>query len=224
MHTKMSKSTDDYLWLSGISHFRFCKRQWALIHIEQQWEENALTAEGHIMHERVHDSGFTEKRGRIILSRGMPVRSDRLKINGVCDMVELICDDETGVPIFGRDGLYRINPVEYKHGNDRYDESAAFQLCAQVLCLEEMFVTDIPTADIYYGRLHARKTYEMTPELRKDVEEALAEMNSYMARGYTPKVKPKKECKSCSMYEICRPDLTKCGSAKEYVKEVLSDE
>lgn len=224
MHTKMSKSTDDYLLLSGISHFRFCKRQWALIHIEQQWEENALTAEGHIMHERVHDSGFTEKRGRIILSRGMPVRSDRLKINGVCDMVELICDDETGVPIFGREGLYRINPVEYKHGNDRYDESAAFQLCAQVLCLEEMFVTDIPTADIYYGRLHARKTYEMTPELRKDVEEALAEMNSYMARGYTPKVKPKKECKSCSMYEICRPDLTKCGSAKEYVKEVLSDE
>lgn len=176
------------------------------------------------MHERVHDSGFTEKRGRIILSRGMPVRSDRLKINGVCDMVELIRDDETGVPIFGREGLYRINPVEYKHGNDRYDESAAFQLCAQVLCLEEMFVTDIPTADIYYGRLHARKTYEMTPELRKDVEEALAEMNSYMARGYTPKVKQKKECKSCSMYEICRPDLAKCGSAKEYVKEVLSDE
>lgn len=220
----MSKSTDDYLLLSGISHFRFCKRQWALIHIEQQWEENALTAEGHIMHERVHDSGFTEKRGRIILSRGMPVRSDRLKINGSLRHGRAYMRRRDGVPIFGREGLYRINPVEYKHGNDRYDESAAFQLCAQVLCLEEMFVTDIPTADIYYGRLHARKTYEMTPELRKDVEEALAEMNSYMARGYTPKVKPKKECKSCSMYEICRPDLTKCGSAKEYVKEVLSDE
>ncbi len=218
----MSKSTDDYLWLSGIKHFRFCKRRWALIHIEQQWSENSLTAEGHIMHERVHDSGFTEKRGRIILSRGMPVRSDRLKINGVCDMVELICDDDTGVPIFGREGLYRINPVEYKRGSP--DDADTAQLCAQVLCLEEMFVTDIPTADIYYGRLHARKTYEMTPELRKDVEEALAEMNSYMARGYTPKVKPKKECKSCSMYEICRPDLTKCGSAKEYIKEVLSDE
>ncbi len=219
---KMSLSTDDYLQISGIKHFRFCRRRWALVHIEQQWDENALTVSGHLMHERVHDDGFTEKRGRIILSRGMPVRSDRLGITGVCDMVELIRDDENGISIHGREGKYLVNPVEYKHGKP--DDADLWQLCAQVICLEEMFVTDIPRADIYYGGLHARRTYEITPELRSEVEKAVEEMNSLMKRGYTPKVRPQKFCRSCSMYEICQPGLSKRGSASEYVKGVLAEE
>ena len=181
---KMSLSTDDYLQISGIKHFRFCRRRWALVHIEQQWDENALTVSGHLMHERVHDDGFTEKRGRIILSRGMPVRSDRLGITGVCDMVELIRDDENGISIHGREGKYLVNPVEYKHGKP--DDADLWQLCAQVICLEEM--------------------------------------NSLMKRGYTPKVRPQKFCRSCSMYEICQPGLSKRGSASEYVKGVLAEE
>ncbi|MCD8191106.1 MAG: Dna2/Cas4 domain-containing protein [Clostridiales bacterium] len=85
----MANDDSDFLMLSGLKHFQFCRRRWALVHVEQQWEENALTLEGHYMHERVHDNSFTEARGAVLLSRGMPVRSQALKLTGVCDMVEL---------------------------------------------------------------------------------------------------------------------------------------
>ena len=151
----------DFLMLSGLKHFRFCRRRWALVHLEQQWSENVLTLEGHYMHERVHDDNFTELRGSVLLSRGMPIRSETLKITGECDMVELH-RDENGVSIQGREGKWRIYPVEYKHG--RPDERGAdeLQLCAQAMCLEEMFVTDIPEGAIYYGKTRHRMTVALT--------------------------------------------------------------
>ncbi len=212
---------DNFLMLSGIKHFKYCRRRWALVHIENQWEENALTAEGHLMHEQVHDSNFKEKRGRLILSRGMPVKSEELKISGVCDMVELI-QDEGGVQIHGRDGKYLIYPVEYKHGKP--DDADAWHLCAQVLCLEEMFCTFIPEGAVYYGELRRRQIYEITDELRNEVKDAVREMHDLMARGYTPKVKPKKSCRNCSMREMCQPVLLSNRSAKNYVMEVLGEE
>ena len=138
----MANDDSDFLMISGLKHFQFCRRRWALVHIEQLWEENALTLEGHYMHERVHDDGFTEARGAVLLSRGMPVRSQELKITGICDMVELYKDDG-GVPIQGRAGKWRLYPVEYKLGQPDAQGADALQLCAQAMCLEEMFVTDI---------------------------------------------------------------------------------
>jgi CRISPR-associated exonuclease Cas4 len=91
----------DFLSLSGLKHYRFCKRRWALVHIEQQWRENVLTLEGQYMHEAVHDEGFTQKRGSVLLSRGMPVRTTQMRITGVCDMVELT-ESDAGIPIHGR--------------------------------------------------------------------------------------------------------------------------
>lgn len=212
---------DNYLLISGIKHFKYCRRRWALVHIEQQWQENPLTISGTLMHERVHDSSFTEKRGHLLLSRGMPIKSDVLHITGVCDMVELIRDDDVGVHIHGRDGKYKIYPVEYKHGEP--DEADLWHLCAQVLCLEEHFVTHIKKGAIYYGKLRKRVEYEITAELKCEVKSAIKEMNGYMQRGYTPKVKPHKKCRNCSMKDICRPDLQKIGSAKDYVKGVLQN-
>lgn len=211
---------EEYLLLSGIKHFKFCRRRWALIHIEQQWEENALTANGHLMHETVHDSEFTQKRGRLLLSRGMPVRSNRLKISGVCDMVELIRDNN-GVMISNREGKYRVYPVEYKRGKP--DEADTWQLCAQVMCLEEMFVTEITEGAVYYGELRRRQIYKITDELRKEVETAVNEMNMLMRRGYTPKIKTQKACRNCSLKEICLPRLNKQSSAGDYIKKVLED-
>lgn len=37
---------DDFLQLSGLQHYLFCPRQWALIHIENQWQENLRTVDG----------------------------------------------------------------------------------------------------------------------------------------------------------------------------------
>ena len=105
----MEYDESDYLMISGLRHFAFCRRRWALIHIEQLWQENVLTQDGHFMHERVHDQGFTEKRGRLLLSRGMAVKSHTLGVAGVCDMVELE-ECENGVSIAGRSGTYRIFP------------------------------------------------------------------------------------------------------------------
>ncbi len=212
----------DYLLLSGIKHFKFCRRRWALVHIEQQWAENALTTDGHLMHEAVHDAGFTEKRGALLLSRGMPVKSENMKIRGICDMVELI-ESPKGVQISGRPGKYIIYPVEYKRG--RPDENGAdiWHLCAQVLCLEEMFVADIPEGAIYYRETRRRQVVPITEELRTEVRAAVAEMYKLFRRGHTPQVKPQKACVNCSMREICIPALLRRGSASKYVEEALKE-
>jgi len=213
----------DFLMLSGLKHFRFCKRRWALIHIEQQWDENALTLEGHYMHEVVHDVDFTEKRGSVLLSRGMPVRSENMRITGNCDMVELTRSD-AGVPIRGREGRWLVYPVEYKRGRPDPTGADEWQLCAQAMCLEEMFVTEIPEGAIYYGQTKRRQAVPLTEELRAEVREAVSEMHRLFARGRTPKVRPKKACGNCSLNEICMPDLMASQSAADYVAKTLAEE
>lgn len=213
----------DFLMLSGLKHFRFCRRRWALVHLEQQWQENALTLEGHYMHERVHDDNFTELRGSVLLSRGMPVRSEMLKITGECDMVELH-KSEAGVPIQGREGLWQVYPVEYKHGEPDERGADELQLCAQAMCLEEMLVTEIPEGAIYYGKTRHRMTVALTEDLRKQTKDALKEMHRLFAQGYTPKAKWTRACKNCSLVEICLPKLEKRMRASEYVKHMLAEE
>jgi len=206
--------------LSGLKHFAFCKRRWALVHIEQLWQENTLTLDGHYMHERVHDAGFTESRGSTLLSRAMPVRSQHLRITGECDMVELHRNAD-GIPIHGRDGLWTLYPVEYKRGKPDERGADELQLCAQALCLEEMFVTDIPEGAIYYGETRRRLKVSLTEDLRQQVRDLLQEMHLLFARGYTPKAKITRACKSCSMVDICQPILSKQPSALEYVHRKL---
>lgn len=209
--------------LSGLKHFAFCKRRWALVHIEQLWQENTLTLDGHYMHERVHDAGFTESRGSTLLSRAMPVRSQHLRITGECDMVELHRNAD-GIPIHGRDGLWTLYPVEYKRGKPDERGADELQLCAQALCLEEMFVTDIPEGAIYYGETRRRLKVSLTEDLRQQVRDLLQEMHLLFARGYTPKAKITRACKSCSMVDICQPILSKQPSALEYVHRKLEEE
>lgn len=209
--------------ISGLHHFVFCRRSWALVHVEQLWKENAFTLEGHYLHERVHDSGFTELRGSTLLSRAMPVRSEALRITGECDMVELH-RDLSGVPIHGREGRWRLYPVEYKRGKPDESGSDEMQLCAQAMCLEEMFVTEIPEGAVYYGDTHRRLRVELTPELRQQVREAVEEMHRLFERGYTPKAKLTRACKNCSLVELCQPALTKQLSASEYVRRALEDD
>lgn len=203
--------------LSGLKHFRFCRRRWALVHLEQQWSENVLTLEGHYMHERVHDDNFTELRGSILLSRGMPIRSETLKITGQCDMVELH-RDENGVSIQGREGKWRIYPVEYKHG--RPDERGAdeLQLCAQAMCLEEMFHTTIPEGAIFYTSSHRRLSVELTEALRQKVCKT-AEILRSIRDGYLiPKAEYSAKCKKCSLSDICMPKVQ--SSAKHYCEQM----
>lgn len=213
---------DEYLLLSGIQHFVFCRRQWALIHIEQQWSENFRTVDGRIMHERVHNPDFREKRGELIVTRAMEISSSRLGISGECDAVE-IRQNKNGVKVFGLDGLYTITPVEYKRGEPKDDDSDILQLTAQALCLEDMMSCEILHGFLYYGELRRRVKVEFDDELRRKTEAVINEMHEIYKRKYTPKVKRRKACNACSLKEICLPVI--CGkSALEYVKEMLDEE
>lgn len=219
----MSYNEDEYLSLSGIQHFMFCRRQWALIHIEQQWEENLRTVEGHLMHKNAHDSLMTETRGDIIITRGMPVFSKELGVYGVCDVVEFHrCDD--GVNLFGREGRYLPCPIEYKKGRPKESDMDSLQLAAQVVCLEEMLCCTIRSAYLFYGETRRRVEVPMIDELRNKVSSAFFEMHQYYERRYTPKVRPTKQCKACSLKDICLPVLCKNRKVDAFIDHMLKEE
>ncbi len=216
----MEYKEEDFLLLSGIQHFSFCRRQWALIHIEQQWLENLRTVEGEILHEKAHDNSIKEKRGDLIVSRGMAIFSRSLGLTGTCDVVELY-RDSNGVNIFGMEGVYRPVPVEYKKGKPKEDDSDALQLCAQAICLEEMLLCKIPEAFIFYGETKHRLKVILEEGLREKVRAIAKEMHEMYDRRYTPKVKISKGCNACSLKEICIPRLCKNLSAQNYIKKNL---
>lgn len=218
----MGYKEEDYLQLSGLQHFRFCRRQWALIHVENQWAENGRTTDGAILHEKAHDAGAKEWRGALLITRDMHVFSPTLGISGACDVVEFR-RSEFGVHLHGKEGLYQPFPVEYKRGSPRLDTANALQLCAQAMCLEEMLCCEIPEGALYYGETHRRETVELTQELRQEVRDCLAEMHALYERGHTPRVKPTKACNACSLKERCLPKLLRTGSASDYVKARLEE-
>ena len=218
----MTYAEDDYLLLSGIQHFAFCRRQWALIHIENLWAENLRTTEGHILHERAHDSSVREKRGDVITVRGVAVSSPSLGVSGQCDVLEYRRDD-SGIPLSGEEGKWRPYPVEYKRGTPKETRADELQLCAQAMCLEEMLCCDIPEGALFYGETRRREVVTFTEELRGEVRECIAEMHRLYDRGYTPKVKPSRSCNACSMKELCLPKLMKTRSVKEYLAAAAED-
>jgi CRISPR-associated exonuclease Cas4 len=215
---KSEYQPDELLPLSGIQHFCFCRRQWALIHVEQQWRENVLTVEGKLMHDRTHDPFFSEVREGVITARAMPVASYRLGLSGVCDVVEFHLSSE-GARLRGKEGVYLPAPVEYKRGKVKRDHSDEAQLCAQAICLEEMLSVNIPVGYLYYGEIRHRVKIDLTNELREFVQQMAQEMHGYFQRGYTPRVKTSKACRSCSLKDVCLPELLENTlSAKEYIR------
>ncbi len=211
---------EDYLALSGIQHFAFCPRQWALIHIECQWDDNLRTVEGELQHVRAHDPTFDEKRGDRLIVRALPVASAVLGIRGTCDIVEFN-RNENGVCLIGRKGKWQPCPVEYKHGDGCALHADTLQLCAQAMCLEEMLCCRVPEGYLYYAAVRRRERVELTSELRGKVKMTYQEMHRLYDRGYTPIVKKRSGCRSCSLKEICLPELERARSASDYIKSVL---
>jgi len=213
---------DDYLQLSGIQHFSFCRRQWALIHVEHQWKDNLRTVEGEILHEHAHDGNSTEKRGDLLTVRGMRVSSRSLGVSGACDVVEFRCSED-GIPLFGWEGKWQPYPVEYKRGLPKTQDVDRLQLCCQAMCLEEMLAVDIPKGALFYGEPRRREEVTFSMDLRDAVRSLLEEMHRYSSRGYTPKVKTGIFCRACSLSELCLPKLCKNISATEYVNNKLKE-
>ncbi len=220
----MGYSEDEYLMLSGIQHFSFCRRQWALIHIEQIWHENLLTMEGRIVHERVHDPSFNEKRRDLLLIRGMNIHSAELGVSGQCDVVEFYRDDVKGVQLHGRNGLWLPSPIEYKRGTIKISDADRLQLCCQAICLEEMFCCKLDKGFLYYNEIRKREAVLFSDEMREMVKKMLLEMHRYMEKGYSPKPHKSKACVSCSLKNDCLPGLEKHASAAKYIESRLRSE
>lgn len=218
----MTYTEEEYLQLSGLQHFKFCRRQWALIHIEHQWAENYRTIDGAILHQNAHDTQFRESRGDTVITRGVSVYSAQLGVSGQCDVLEYH-RGSTGIPLGGKDGLWQPYPVEYKRGSPREDTGDTLQLCGQAMCLEGMLCCEIPEGALYYGEIRRRVRVAFTQELRSQVCSLLEEMHQLYRRGYTPKVKPTKFCNACSMKELCLPRLMKSRSVSAYLKDALEE-
>lgn len=219
----MEYREEDFLMISGIQHFSFCRRQWAMIHIEQQWEENLHTVEGNIMHENAHNGELKEKRGDTIISRGMSVFSRSLGINGVCDVVEFH-ENKNGIQLYGLDGKYDVIPIEYKKGLPKENDADLLQLTAQAMCLEEMLVCSIEKGYLYYGEQKRRLKVVFSDDLREKVKNCCLEMHQLYDRRYTPKVKISKACNGCSIKNLCIPKLCKSKSANKYINDMIKGE
>lgn len=219
----MSYSEDDFLALSGIQHFRYCRRQWALIHLEGQWRENYRTADGRAMHQRAHDRAERESRGDLLIARGMRVFSEELGIAGECDVVEFR-RAAGGVPLSNREGLWLPFPIEYKRGSPKDIPSDVLQLCAQAMCLEFMLCCEIRQGALFYGETRRRERVEFTTALRDEVRALTGEMHDLARSGHTPRVRPNRGCNACSLKELCLPKLLRGSSAKAYLERVVREQ
>lgn len=205
---------EDLIPISALQHVLFCKRQYALIHIERLWEENRFTAEGEVLHERVDDVHH-ESRRECKEEFGLAVRSMNYGLVGKCDLVEF--------EKF-RDGTYKtITPVEFKRGRKKADDYDLVQLCAQVLCLEEMFDVEIGAGQIYYLQEHRRTTAQLDKELRKKTVMLIDVIKDIRSSGKTPSAEyEKSKCDRCSLIELCMPRIMmRRSSVKRYVNDSL---
>ncbi len=220
--TQKPKFTDDeLLLLSGIQHMAFCPRQWALIHIEQQWEENVKTIEGQHLHERVDDPFIKDSGNELVVWRSVNLISYRLGFSGRADVVEFK-RTETGIILPGKTGKWTPYPVEYKRGKPKPDERDEVQLCAQAICMEEMFDTTISEGALFYGEIRRRTMVPFSDELRKQVSEYADEMHRLFQQGITPAPVYKSHCKSCSLVDICLPkQMDSQKTASNYLKTEL---
>ncbi|MCB8879377.1 CRISPR-associated protein Cas4 [Acidisoma cellulosilytica] len=208
-------SDADLIALSALQHYLFCPRQCALIHIEQLWAENAVTAEGRVAHERVHATVSEIRRG-VRTVTGMPLRSDRLGVTGVADVVELHATAAGG---------WRPYPVEHKRGRPKAHRADEVQLCAQAFALEEMFAVEIAEGALFYGEPRRRTVVAFDAALRDLTRSVAADTSALLAGGRTPRMGyEKKRCDACSLIDICRPRVTGAkGSVAAWFDEQLQD-
>lgn len=198
---------DDHLIpISALQHWLYCPRQYALIHLEQAWAENKFTAEGRVMHQNAHE-GDDETRGRVRITRGMPVVSETLGLTGQCDVVEFRATEGTlKSQISNPDAALQILPVEYKRGKPKSHRADEVQLCAQALCLEEMLNRSIATGALFYGENRRRVEVTFDEELRELVRATTHAVRACLLEGATPSaIYEPRRCDACSLIDHCQP-------------------
>lgn len=204
--------TDDRLIpLSALQHYAFCPRQCALIHNEQLWADNWLTAQGTVLHQRV-DKGAPETRKGIRYERGVMASAESLGVTGKLDLLEV--DQRTGV----------MKPVEYKRGKPKHDDWDEIQLCAQALCLEEMTGTTVAEGSLWYWQTRHRVNIAMSDALRERTRTVICEVRNLFRSGRTPPAVYERKCNACSLYDRCNPKLAEKDASARYVESMFNEE
>lgn len=193
--------------LSALQHYAFCPRQCALIHNEQAWAENYLTAQGKLLHERV-DGGEPETRQGTRFERSVRVLSNTLGISGVLDMVEVSKNGD-------------MHPVEYKHGKPKPTDMDKIQLCSQAMCLEEMTGRTVASGSLWYGKTRHRLAVVFDDELRVKTLATIDSVRTILQSGQTPLPIYDKRCKACSLMDICEPKVFGKDKSVGYVAEIF---
>ncbi len=218
---------DELLPISALQHLEFCPRQWALMYLENIWAENELTAQGGILHKQA-DRPSHEWQGDILIIRSLRLRSLRLGLTGIADVVEFhptASDDESckGTSLPGFSGRWIPLPVEYKRGRPKSGLCDEVQLCAQALCLEEMLKIELKTGAVFYGQPRRRHSVDFTPSLRKKTKDLSIQLQELTKKGVTPAAQYNRACRSCSIYDWCQPKTTGKGkSAARYMKNLCT--
>ncbi|MBC8438760.1 MAG: CRISPR-associated protein Cas4 [Deltaproteobacteria bacterium] len=203
----------DLIPLSALQHYLFCPRQCALIHIERQWFENRFTAEGKVMHDRV-DKGGDRDRGSVRIEYSLPLVCHELGLVGQADVVEFHLTDKDS-------NAWVPYPVEYKRGKPKKDNSDKVQLCAQALCLEEMYQRRIPEGALFYGKTRRRQQVLFNSELRQETVDTARQLHTMILDRITPEPVYDKKCESCSFLDFCLPRVCKRKSVKNYLKKMM---
>lgn len=213
---------DELQPISALRHLAVCERQWALVHLEQVWADNAYTVQGNLLHAIV-DQPDVQSRAGVRIVHAMRLQCRRLGLTGVADVVEMHPVEEgvVGVELPGMRGRWRPYPIEYKRGRPKRDSIDEVQLTAQVLCLEEMLGVPIPEAAFFYAQPRRRTIVEITPALRAETEALATRLHELHAAARTPPAVYEKKCDNCSLIDICQPKAGKSASA--YLRRALEE-
>lgn len=201
---------DDLLPISALQHLAFCPRQCALIHVERLWDENRFTAEGHLLHQRVHEEG-RELRTDVLSAKALSLRSLRLGLIGQADVVEFHRyheGDPQGIELLGRPGLWCPFPIEYKRGRPKSNDIDEVQLCCQAMCLEEMLTATISAGALFYGKDRRRSDVAFTDQLRTRTKDLARELHRLVSSEVLPKATYDRKCRSCSLIDQCLPRVS----------------
>ena len=220
---------DDLLPISALQHLTFCRRRCALVHLEGMWAENRFTAEGTLLHRRVHQEHDATEDG-VRIARGLRLTSLRLGLCGIADVVEFHPaehgrSEPDGACLNGRDRppVGRPFPVEYKRGRRKTEQAYRVQLCAQALCLEEMLGVDVPCGALYFGKSRRRMPVEFDEALRNETERLSRELHALLDSNDTPPPEPGPKCRGCSMESLCLPRSVHRHSAAAYMTRTVAN-
>lgn len=214
---------EEMLQLSGIQHYVFCPRQWALIHIEQLWTDNSLTAEGSLLHENVDNPFIRETNGsQTITLRGFRLASPVLGLSGIADAIEIYPYENapTSKQALLKSKLYNALPIEYKRGKPKTTDCDRIQVTTQAIILEEMLGIKIRKGAIFYWETRHREYFDISDELKEEAKRIASEMHLSFKKNLIPKAIKKSHCQKCSLIDHCLPSL-KGRSALKYISDSI---